>query len=268
MVVIVQSAWTYEEGKIGYCFIENIQDSMTLLCDYHDKGSFQVRIKELRKNRNLCDHFEKLIDSYRNNHNNYLALTPNSTEARISGIRLFLWSLEKLSVTDVEVFNNSSVSEAVTILSKEQKCLPNGAERKRTDSAKIYSLRGWHDFRNGGDFMATRAERTLEKHGKKVVSIKDKIKEYEKMLRYEEEKEQTAKDFALAELVRKTNISYSDLKNLISTINSAETVPENSCEPPAEVISIADTEPVAELETAINFNSRNKKEKFNEEEID
>jgi ribosome biogenesis GTPase A len=69
----------YEEGKIGYCFIENIQDSMTLLCDYHDKGNFQVRMKEPRKNRNLCDHFEELVDSYRNINpqQNYCVLIKN-----------------------------------------------------------------------------------------------------------------------------------------------------------------------------------------------
>ena len=111
--------------------------------------------------------------------------------------------------------------------------------------------------------MATRTERTLEKHGKKVVSIKDKIKEYEEMLRAEENKEREAKNMAVVELVRNMNMSYEELKNAINLVNSSlnSTAPEKPVEPLTDVPQL---EPVL-LETAVF--SKNDKEKNVYEEI-
>ena len=136
LVISVKAA--YEEGKMGYCFIKNIQESMDLLYDYHDKGTFQVRAKELRKNRSLCTHFETLIDCYKTNYSKHRALSPNSIEERVSSIRLFLWSLEKLGVFNASEFNNTVISDAVTFLSKERKYVKTTLYNARTFLTFLY----------------------------------------------------------------------------------------------------------------------------------
>jgi hypothetical protein len=97
--------------------------------------------------------------------------------------------------------------------------------------------------------MATKAERTLEKHGKKVVSIKDKIKEYEKILRQEEEREQTAKNLALVELVRNMNLSYDDVKEAINSVNAqiAVPAPARSKKPKTETTDTPETVDTAQV---------------------
>jgi uncharacterized protein (DUF342 family) len=68
--------------------------------------------------------------------------------------------------------------------------------------------------------MATRAERSLEKHGKNVSSIRDRIKELQEQLEQEKEREQEAKNTALIELVNNMNLSYSALKEVIAKIQT------------------------------------------------
>jgi hypothetical protein len=119
-----------------------------------------------------------------------------------------------------------------------------------------------------GGKMATRAERTLEKHGKNVVSIKDKIKEFHELLRKEEEKEREAKNFALVELVNNMNLSYSDIKEAVNMIKSqfgepAPATPDIPDEPPAEIVPL---EPDPAEESDINLEkSRKLKEKSDHE---
>jgi len=66
--------------------------------------------------------------------------------------------------------------------------------------------------------MATKAERKLEKHGKNVVSIKDRIKGLQEQLKQEKEREQEAKNTALVELVNSMNVSYGELKDAVNAI--------------------------------------------------
>ena len=116
--------------------------------------------------------------------------------------------------------------------------------------------------------MSTRAERTLEKHGRNVVSIKDKIKELQEQLQQEKDREQEAKNVALVELVRNMNLSYSDVKEAVSMIK-AQFEPAPPAPEPAAVIppKIIEPEPAADVsEQSAVFSSKIKENSH--EEID
>ena len=111
--------------------------------------------------------------------------------------------------------------------------------------------------------MATRAERELARCENKVVSVRDKIKEYQEKLRMEEEKEQQAKTVAISELVRNMNVSYDDLKNAVNIAKTTTIIPTflaNNNEkniPEATVFESTKTEHL-----------QKPKEEFDNEEID
>ena len=108
--------------------------------------------------------------------------------------------------------------------------------------------------------MTTRTERKLEKHSSNVVSIKDKIKAYTELLRQEEEKESEMQNMAIVELVRKMDLSYSDLKAVINTINPSVNAVNNGEIP--EITAVVNTAVNSEKSKII------KEKTENEEEID
>jgi len=94
--------------------------------------------------------------------------------------------------------------------------------------------------------MATKAERKLEKHGKNVVSIKDRIKGLQEQLKQEKEREQEAKNTALVELVNSMNVSYGELKDAVNAIkeqlaNSAVQEPQSVSKKTKTVTAKGDT---------------------------
>jgi len=80
--------------------------------------------------------------------------------------------------------------------------------------------------------LATRIEKELARRGNKVNSIKDRIAEFNEMLRLEQELEQEAKNTAVVELVRNMNISYSDLKNAVTHAKAVTLISEPPLETP------------------------------------